>query len=286
MPTVPPVRVSFDDLQFIPITAREHGVMLRTLKEFGHRFDAQKGLEIAARLTDSPSTWYFLQRGFGRLVKAGVIARNPIAGVPGPRMQPRQGRIIQPEEFDRILAAARNSEIRFLISAMWMTGLSLVDACFLQWSEVNMEEGVIEKTREKMATRRKGGKCIIPLAPNSPLMEILEARYPVRDEWLGHYPSVNGAHYVDQWSATRYLRGSRGIQDMSCLFKAACQVAGVEGIQFHDFRRTTATRLLQKLDPITVSQVTGHTNLESLKRYIIPDRADLKAKVLEAYGTN
>ena len=117
-------------------------------------------------------------------------------------------------------------------------------------------------------------------------MEILEARYPVRDEWLGHYPSVNGAHYVDQWSATRYLRGSRGIQDMSCLFKAACQVAGVEGIQFHDFRRTTATRLLQKLDPITVSQVTGHTNLESLKRYIIPDRADLKAKVLEAYGTN
>lgn len=286
MPALPPVKVSFDDLNFIPTTSREHGVMLRALKQFGHRYDAQKGLEIAAKLAENPSTWYFLTRGFGRLAKAGIIPRNPLTGIPGPRMTPRAGRIILPEEFDRMLSAAKNSPIRYLISAMWMTGFAMVDASLLQWREVDIEAGMIEKVREKMARRRSGGKCLVPLAPNGPLMEILEARYPERNTWIGHYPSVNGAHYVDQWSAQLYLRGTRGIQDMTVQFKAVCRTAGVDGVQFHDFRRTTATRLLQKMDPITVSQVTGHSNLNSLKRYIVPDKANLKRQVLEAYGAH
>lgn len=286
MPALPPVIVHFEDLAFIPTTAREYGVMFRIIRQFGHRFDAQKGLEIAAKLTENPSTWYFLNRGFSRLAKAGIIPRNPLTGIPGPRMTPREGRIIQPEEFDRMLVAAKNSPIRYLISAMWMTGFALVDACLLQWPEVDIEAGMIEKTREKMAHRRNGGKCLVPLLPGGPLMEILEARHPSRNSWIGHYPSVNGNHYVDQWSAQLYLRGSRGVQEMTIQFKAVCKTAEVEGVQFHDFRRTTATRLLQKMDPITVSQVTGHSNLNSLKRYIVPDKANLKRQVLEACGAH
>lgn len=286
MPALPPVTVHFEDLAFIPEASREHRVLRNILTKFGHRFDAQKGLEIAAKTADAPSTWYFLQRAFGRLAKAGIIPRNPISGVPGPRMVPRPGRIITPDEVTRMLEASRNSPVRFLISAMWMTGFALVDACLLQWSEVDMESGIIEKTREKMSTRRAGGHCVVPLAPGSPIMEILEARYPTRNEYVGHYPSVNGAHYVDQWSAQLYLRGSRGYQDISDQFKAVCRTAGIEGVQFHDFRRTTATRLLQKMDPITVSHVTGHKSLSSLQRYIVPDKADLKRQVLEAYGAH
>ena len=274
------VTILDEHLEVLPIHSKEREEAARTLRDFGHRFDTQRVLELAARYADRPAKWYMFGRATARLAKAGVIPRDPLKGIPGPRMQPREGKIITSEEFERLREASKTSAIHYVLLAMHMTGLSIGDACLLQWSEVDLETGMIDKIRKKMKTR-SGGRCIIPLDPNGPFMELLRARFPSKDEYVGHYPSVNGAHYVDQWSAQLYLRGSRGMQDMTVQFKAVCRTAGVDGIRFHDFRRTTATRMLQKLDPITVSQITGHKTLAALSRYIIPDKDNLRKAVLE-----
>ena len=276
-----PVKLRREDIEILPINSRERGVMEAVLRD-GGSFDPQRVLGIAAKFRETPSSWYFFKRGMGRLLKAGVIPRNPTVGISGPSMEEKAGKVITQEEYVKLSEAARGTELEYLITSMWMTGLALVDACLLDWKDVDLESQMILKKRTKMAGR-KGGDCIIPLDPNGALLKMLHARREFAHEYEGHYPSVNGAHYVDQWSATRYLRGTRGKQDIYWMFKKLKERTGVD-CDFHDFRRTTATVLLRKMDPIHTAMVTGHSSLDTLKRYIVPDKEVIREKVMAAYG--
>jgi integrase len=60
----------------------------------------------------------------------------------------------------------------------------------------------------------------------------------------------------------------------------ATKGAGLVDMTFHDTRHTAATNLSRKLSNVLeLSAVTGHRNLQSLKRYYNPKAADLAAKL-------
>jgi len=57
-------------------------------------------------------------------------------------------------------------------------------------------------------------------------------------------------------------------------FARACELAGIEGLRWHDLRHTAITRMLHTygLQSAEVMKISGHTNLKTFLRYVNLDR--------------
>jgi integrase len=57
-------------------------------------------------------------------------------------------------------------------------------------------------------------------------------------------------------------------------FTRACELAGIEGLRWHDLRHTAITRMLHTygLQSAEVMKISGHTNLKTFLRYVNIDR--------------
>jgi integrase len=63
-------------------------------------------------------------------------------------------------------------------------------------------------------------------------------------------------------------------------FKRGVQRSGLDGVRFHDLRRTAITRMAEKLhNVIELAAVSGHKSLMVLKRYYQPSAMDLAKKL-------
>lgn len=67
---------------------------------------------------------------------------------------------------------------------------------------------------------------------------------------------------------------------LDAAFKRGVRRAGLEGIRFHDLRRTAITRMAEKLpNVIELAAVSGHKSLMVLKRYYRPTASELAQKL-------
>ena len=67
---------------------------------------------------------------------------------------------------------------------------------------------------------------------------------------------------------------------LDAAFKRGIRRADLEGIRFHDLRRTAITRMAEKLpNVIELAAVSGHKSLMVLKRYYRPSAVDLAKKL-------
>ncbi len=64
------------------------------------------------------------------------------------------------------------------------------------------------------------------------------------------------------------------------IFRRAAELAGIEGMTFHDTRHTAVTRMAKKLDMLTLARVTGHKDPRQLLVYYNPKAHDI-AKLLD-----
>ncbi len=67
---------------------------------------------------------------------------------------------------------------------------------------------------------------------------------------------------------------------LDAAFKRGLKRAGLEGVRFHDLRRTAITRMAEKLpNVIELAAVSGHKSLMVLKRYYRPTAQELAQKL-------
>jgi integrase len=67
---------------------------------------------------------------------------------------------------------------------------------------------------------------------------------------------------------------------LDAAFKRGVRRAGLDGVRFHDLRRTAITRMAEKLpNVIELAAVSGHKSLMVLKRYYRPTAKDLAQKL-------
>jgi integrase len=67
---------------------------------------------------------------------------------------------------------------------------------------------------------------------------------------------------------------------LEAAFKRGVRRAGLDGVRFHDLRRTAITRMAEKLpNVIELAAVSGHKSLMVLKRYYRPSAMDLAKKL-------
>ena len=127
-------------------------------------------------------------------------------------------------------------------------------------------------TKKKMATREG------PITPKlQPILAEWKAVWPTlfmrdfeKSDFVFPAPSDTNKH----WARPRVDEGLR----------AACKIAGIEGVSTHSFRRSALTLASSAGVPTrTIQLLSGHSSLEQLQRYIDVNDEQKRAAAL-AFG--
>lgn len=148
------------------------------------------------------------------------------------------------------------------------TGLRYGDVAMLQWSEVNLDKGVIAKVPSK--TRRHKVEVVIPLVPE------------LKDALLAAEKCRKG-DFVLPLHAELYPKGKVAYEILN--FREVLNAAAVIGEQFtfHSWRHTLRTRLAEGGASIEVAKrLLGHTNDEMSLHYDHSSHVEESLKALMA----
>lgn len=196
------------------------------------------------------------------------------------------------DELSRLLVAAEKADVMakakmpdvqpewkllFLIGIY--TGLRLGDCCRLQWSSVNLEQGIIQLVPTKTKRHRNGRPVTIPLHP-----ELARALRAMKDTCghvsLGVMPTMSDKYAHAKWYVTH------GIAE---IFKAANITMSVklEGrrhktpeASFHSLRHTFVSLAANAGVPLHVVQsIVGHESTAMTRHYYHENESALRSAV-------
>lgn len=178
------------------------------------------------------------------------------------RQREPEGRVrwLSREEADQLLAAARASKSAHLhdfIRLALHTGCRKGEMLRLEWSRVNLTEGLILLEAEHTKTARRRS---VPLNAESRAALLSRARFRAK-----HCPD-------SPWVFARKDGGR--VTDIKKGFIGACTRAGIEDFRVHDLRHTCAAWLVTAGVPLAeVRDLLGHRSIQMTERYahLAPD---------------
>lgn len=218
--------------------------------------------------------------------RKGWVARNPFAA--GPPLinaadESKRVRLLSYDEEERLLAQCvsytemregkpprnvRREHLRAIVVCALDTGMRLGEILKLRWPDV---DAMVEGGRRRLTIRQMNTKTL--QERGAPVSKRLRAEFERLRSVTGSRP--DGLVFGIESNVKRS-------------FAAACREAGIEGLRFHDLRRTAATRLHREgMEIGEVSRILGHSNVTTTYRYIgvddetIDTAADLFDKMEE-----
>ena len=178
---------------------------------------------------------------------------NPVEVVRKPKLPQGRDRRLMDGEEEQLLAACRitNPELSVIVTFAIETAMRQGEIMGMTWDMVDLAKRTVTLPDTKNGTRR-----VVPLSSKA-----MEA--------LGTLPRrLDGK----VWSYTP--------DGMRASYKKAMRRASIEGMTFHDLRHEATSRLFEKgFNPMEVSCITGHKNLQMLKRYTHLKAEDLAKRM-------
>lgn len=153
------------------------------------------------------------------------------------------------------------------------TGLRASDIAKLKLTDINWIERTISVTQKKTKTALH---LPLPVDVGNAIAEyILHSRHKTENPYIFlRLENTVSMTPLDPTSFNGYLR--------KYMEAAGITRIGWDGKSFHAFRRTAGTRMITSGVPIsTVSQILGHTNIESSKHYISLDTEKMRECCLD-----
>ena len=190
-------------------------------------------------------------------VNIDLIGRSPCRGVKLPPVSPARHRIIGPGELDR-LAAELPVEYRTMLYVGATLGLRIGEAAGLRVRSVDLERQTITVTESvgeagghlfTKGPKTSAGRRIIPLPP--PMVAML----------LNHIQHESG---LDPDSHLFRAPGGGPLRPnhfRARVWRPACKRAGLDGLGFHDLRRSSATVMVANgVSVRDAQQILGHSD--------------------------
>lgn len=166
-----------------------------------------------------------------------------------------------------------------------------------RWLKKNPFEGVRRpkdgKARDRIATQEELDKLLGMASPAMRRAIVGAVETGMRAGELASNPEIRGrvAYLLDTKNGTarEVPLSEKAVEcfpvglsagSISELFARLCEQAGVEGLTFHDLRRTAIVRLAQKLTPMELAKMVGHKDLRmTLNVYYKQDAEAVAAKL-------
>lgn len=188
------------------------------------------------------------------------LKHNPMQEVSRPAAPPARNRVMAEDEIERILLACGYDH-----DTTPETMQARVGACLLFALETAMRAGEIcALTWADLDTTRRVAK--IRMSKNGAGRDVPLSKEAVRI--INQLPRGDGPAF----GMTPRL--------LDPLFRKARDRALVEGMTFHDSRRTALTRLAAKVDVLTLAKISGHKDLRILQKvYYAPDMGEVAKRL-------
>jgi len=214
---------------------------------------------------------------FKRAMRLGLVASNPVRGIPKLREAGRRLVYLPPDGAEEAaLREALAPELRPLFTFSLHTGLRWSEQTTLHWRDADLLSGLITVGRSKNGATRQ-----VPM--NSVVRSVLfdlgaqraRPNDPEEQIFAGAYRTVARAFSQAVTRAQTALRGSG--KDASRL----------DGYTWHANRHSFASRLVMAgVDPRTVQELGGWKTLGMVQRYAHLAPSHLKAAVERLVPTN
>lgn len=187
-----------------------------------------------------------IRKVLNKALKNGLINNNPIVGVPMLPNNNEKGRVINPQEFAKLLEHLPEW-LQGPAKLSYHTGMRKGEVLNLTWRHVDHRPGFITLKSEDTKTG-KGRK--VPLSEY--LIRIIEAN---RNENSAPEEFV-------------FLRDGERIKKTWWFFNRATQEAGLDGLRFHDLRHSFVTNARRAgIDRKRIKSISGHISDRVFDQY-------------------
>jgi len=168
-----------------------------------------------------------------------------------PRQKPRP--IYSAEEVQKLVDAADDRPIGFIILLAYNTGMAISDCCNLTWGSIDMDKLTITRNRQKTDV-----EAIITVKFGSALHRALERQ---REDTIRAFNSCDPGLPVCRWA----YQNKHGFYT---LFRRLCAQCAIPYRSFHSFRATMATSLMNTGTPLNVAlKVMGLRSVQQMVGY-------------------
>ncbi|MEC4611810.1 tyrosine-type recombinase/integrase [Tsukamurella tyrosinosolvens] len=203
-------------------------------------------------------------------VRDGLIAKNPAASVPRPRIDREEARVLTPEDVRRVLEGARTSRYYVAVLLLAQSGLRRGEAAGLKWSDVDLDKREIDI---RHTLTRVNGKHVL----SAPKTKRSRRRIPITDEMVRELRALRKRQLEERLKAgtawcghdemvfTNHLGDFVSAQNLLPVVRAAAQNGGVadpESITPHTLRHSAATAWLEAgVHVRAVADLLGHSSV-------------------------
>jgi len=226
----------------------------------------------------------------------GLVTRNVVDHVRKPKKEEKEIRVLTVAEMDQLLTVAMTDRLGPLVITMLGTGLRLGEILALEWSNVDLQDGLITvqhavvHTKTPTTTNRQrliqspktdSGKRTVPL-PADVVSTLRQWRITQAEEKLKLGIMYTDSGRVFTSSVGTPLQQRNVARKMSQLAAKAT----IKHVNPHALRHTYATRLLEvNIHPKVVQELLGHSDITlTLNTYshVMPEIKQAAAKALDA----
>lgn len=179
--------------------------------------------------------------------KYGIV-ENPFSGKLFKCGRNKRTKTLTDEEEKRLMLQLPE-HTRLIANCSLLTCMRRSEVTELRWNQVEIENRRIKLEVEENKSKRVR---FIPLCS-----EMVE-------EFL-RLKSLNGSQPNDYI----FTYNGKQVKDIKVSFYKACERAEIEGLHFHDLRRTAATRLLKRgANIVAIQKILGHARIETTMGYL------------------
>jgi integrase len=235
----------------------------------------RKRLEENVRPTTVNRKLSVLRAMFHLSVKYKIVSadRMPFIEMHSPS-EPRQG-FIEREQYEKLLAAVPDW-FKPVLTFAFQTGWRKEEILGLKWEYIDMKERQIT-----LPGRMSKNKHTRPIYADDVVYKILQERRRKQfEDGSRTFPFV--FHRMRSTGGSRTERKENvhpeRIGDFKKVWAKACQEAGLEGLLFHDLRRSAIREMVRNVYSERVAmEISGHKTRSVFDRYNIIDLEDQKA---------
>lgn len=235
------------------ITKRDAQKLYNHLKEKGHkRKTSNQSQALSSGMVRRVHT--VLHQAMEKAVQENIIATNPTEGVGLPSLNCTPKHILNEEQLDLFLEAAKQYPDWYVFFYLALTtGLRRGEICGLKWTDLNERTGQLHIKRS--ISRGKGQVC----QPKTEAgMRTITLSHSTLEALRGWRERVNS-----DWIFPNPLDSNMPMSPLRAYdqLKTILEDAELPDIRFHDLRHTFATHALSGgVDAKTLSEILGHTN--------------------------
>lgn len=203
-----------------------------------------------------------LRGALNKALKLRLIAHNPCQVLDIPRVERREVIPLEPEQCHTLFSECAAHRIGDISTLAAMTGLRKGELFALEWSAVNLHEGVltVRKTLQEVKgrlkvkiTKSKSSRRVVTLEPVA-IRALMDRLDKARAE--GFTPEEVPVCFTDTQGG--YLRNSNFDRNVWYPIRDA---VGIPDVKFHDLRHTQASLMLHAgVDMKVIQKRLGHAS--------------------------